>query len=108
MPQPSSHLLQPLDVGCFPPFMRAYGSQVSGARYSITHVDKIEFLAAFNSAFLEALRKENICGSLRGAGLVPFDPDTMLSRLDVKLRPLIPPAPEDTIWESKTPRTARE
>ena len=32
----------------------------------------------------------------------------MLSKLDVKLRTPAPPAPEDTLWEAKTPSNARE
>lgn len=108
MPPRSSHLLQPLDVGCFSPLKRAYGSKISElARQSITYVTKMDFLAAFKSAFSKAFTKDNICGSFRGAGLVPLDPDAVILRLDVRLRTPTPPAP-DSACESQTPRNAYE
>lgn len=108
MPPHSSHLLQPLDVGCFGPLKRAYGSEVSDlTRQSITHITKMDFLAAFKTAFSKAFTKDNICGSFRGAGLVPFNPEVVISRLDVRLRTPTPPL-QATIWESRTPSNAKE
>ncbi|KAF4300733.1 hypothetical protein GTA08_BOTSDO06775 [Botryosphaeria dothidea] len=110
MPPHSSHLLQPLDVGCFSPLKRAYGDQIGGlARNHINHITKLEFLPAFKVAFDKSIIKANICASFRGAGLVPYDLDAVLSKLDVKLRTPTPPAaPEAALWESKTPSNARE
>jgi hypothetical protein len=52
MPPHSSHLLQPLDVGCFSPLKRAYGSQIESLiRSHINHITKLEFLPAFKAAF---------------------------------------------------------
>jgi hypothetical protein len=52
MPPHSSHLLQPLDVGCFSPLKRAYSREVEGLiRDHINHVTKLEFLPAFKAAF---------------------------------------------------------
>ena len=108
MPSHSSHLLQPLDVGCFSPLKHAYSQQVELLiRNHINHVTKLEFLPAFKAAFDQAITKPNISSSFRGAGLVPLDPDVVLSRLDVKLRTPTPPAlPE--LWEPKTPSNAHE
>jgi hypothetical protein len=61
MPSHSSHLLQPLDVGCSPPLKRAYYTEIeSWARYSIMQVKEETFLRAFRIAFDNAITKENI------------------------------------------------
>lgn len=97
MPPHSSHLLQPLVVGCFSPLKRAYGDEInSWARYSTHKVKKTTFLPAFKSAFEKAIIKEDICASVRGAGLVPHNPEAVVSKLDVVVRMPTPSAPEDT------------
>lgn len=109
MPAHSSHLLQPLDVGCFAPLKKAYGRQVEDLmRNHINHITKLEFLPAFKAAYRDSITKNNIYASFRGAGLVPFNPDTVLLKLDVKLRTPTPPATEVAQWESKTPSNAAE
>lgn len=87
MPPHSSHILQPLDVGCFSPLKKAYSRQIEDLiRSHITHITKVEFLAAFKAAFFNSITEKNICGGFQGAGLVPFNPQAVLSKLDVKLR----------------------
>jgi hypothetical protein len=109
MPAHSSHLLQPLDVGCFSPLKRAYGDEISSlARYDSKQIKKEAFLPAFKAAFKRSITKKNICASFRGAGLVPHNPEAVLSKLDVVLRTPTPPKPEDTLWESKTPSNLLE
>jgi hypothetical protein len=109
MPAHSSHLLQPLNVGYFSPLKRAYGNKISSlARYGSKQIKKEAFLLAFKAAFKKSITKENICASFRGAGLVPHDPEAVLSKLDVVLRTPTPPKPEDTLWESKTLSNLRE
>lgn len=109
MPPHSSHLLQPLDVGCFSAQKKAYGCEVDSLiRSHINHITKLEFLPAFRAAFNRSITKDNICASFRGAGLVPFNPDAVLSRLDVKLRTPTPPTRLVDQWESKTPSNTRE
>jgi hypothetical protein len=108
MPSHSSHLLQPLDVGCFAPLKKAYGNQVENLiRNHINHVTKLELLPAFKAAFENAITKENICGGFRGAGLIPYAPEAVLSQLEVRLRTPTPLV-EDTVWESKTPGNPAE
>ncbi|KAF2189857.1 DDE-domain-containing protein [Zopfia rhizophila CBS 207.26] len=52
MPAHSSHILQPLDVGCFSPLKTAYGRQVEKLmRNRFNHITKLEFLPAFRDAF---------------------------------------------------------
>jgi hypothetical protein len=48
MPDYTSHILQPLDVSCFGPLRKAYGSQIENKlRLGINHVNKEEFIPAF-------------------------------------------------------------
>lgn len=112
MPAHASHLLQPLDVGCFGPLKRAYGKQIEKfIRMHINHISKVEFLAAFQDAFYASFGEANIRGGFRGSGLVPFNPESVISRLNVKLRTPTPPAPptaDTNPWVCKTPQTSYE
>jgi hypothetical protein len=109
MPSHSSHLLQPLDVVPYSLLKRHYGDGISLlARSRIYYIDKETFLPAFKAAFEKTFTQENICAGFRGAGLVPYNPDAVLSKLDVRLRTPTPPAPGTVPWEAQTPRNARE
>jgi hypothetical protein len=109
IPSHSSHLLQPLDVGCFSPLKKAYGKQIEDLmRYHINHITKLEFLAAFKEAFFNTITSDNIHGAFRGAGLVPFSPEAVLSKLEIKQKTPTPPPDEKIVWESKTPSNATE
>jgi hypothetical protein len=103
MPPHLSHLLQPLDVGCFAPLKVGYGRQAENLmRSQINHITKLEFLPCFKAAFNAAITKNNILGGFRGAGLVPHDPEAVILKLNVRLR--TPPLPtiEDSPWQSQT------
>ena len=83
----SFHILQLLDVGCFGPLKRAYGKQIEDLiRMHINHITKVEFLAAFKDAFYASFNEKNVRGGFREAGLVPFDPQLVISKLNIKLR----------------------
>jgi hypothetical protein len=70
MPPHLSHLLQPLDVGCFSLLKRAYSREVEALICCyINHITKLEFLLAFKAAFYCAFTIVNICSAFRGAGL---------------------------------------
>jgi hypothetical protein len=76
MPPHSSHLLQPLEIGCFGPLKKAYGREIEQLiRRSIIHISKTEFFPAFYTAFQAAMTEQNIKGGFEGAGLVPFNPE---------------------------------
>jgi hypothetical protein len=61
MPAHSSHLLQPLDVGCFAPLKKAYGREAENLiRNRITHITKTEFLPCFIAAFKASFTPSNI------------------------------------------------
>ncbi|KAI1676274.1 DDE superfamily endonuclease [Pyrenophora tritici-repentis] len=109
MPAHSSHLLQPLDVACFGPLKRKYGDAVSAlARNRTNYISKETFLPAFRAALEQSITKENIQAGFRAAGLVPHDPQAVLSKLDVVVQtPKQSPRRADT-WEAQTPHNARE
>jgi len=78
---------------------------------NITHISKLEFLYAFREAFFTSITEKNIQGGFAGAGLVPYDPERVISELDVRIRTLIPPASSPGIvlpWVSQTPHNPRE
>jgi hypothetical protein len=112
LPAHSSHLTQPLDVGVFGLLKKAYGTQISFlARANITHITKDDFFPAFQAAFEAVFTGQNVKGCFRGTGLVPFDPDAVISKLDVKLRTPTPPGTSDgppQPWVSQTPQTAAQ
>ena len=109
MPPHSSHLLQPLDVGCFAPLKQAYGRQVESLmRTKISHVTKQEFLSCFKRAFDVSFTASNVQGGFRGAGLVPFDPERVISALDVQLRTPSPLPVYNQPWVSQTPSNTLE
>jgi hypothetical protein len=63
MPPHSSHLLQPLDVGCFAPLKKAYERQAKDLmRNRIIYITKLEFLPCFIRAYNAAITPSNIQG----------------------------------------------
>jgi hypothetical protein len=109
MPPHSSHLLQPLDVGCFSPLKKAYGRQAENLmRNKITHITKTKFLPCFIAAHNASITESNIQAGFRGAGLIPHDPEAVLSKVDVKLRTPSPLPVEDLPWLSQTPKNILE
>jgi hypothetical protein len=109
MPPHSSHLLQPLDVGCFSPLKRAYSREIETLiLHHINHIAKLEFLPAFKAAFTRSFTAANICSAFRGAGLVPLQPDIVLLKVDVQLRTPSPVALAEALWEARTPSNVRE
>ncbi|KFY28991.1 hypothetical protein V491_00233 [Pseudogymnoascus sp. VKM F-3775] len=66
---------------------------------------------AFHAAFNIAMTESNIQGGFRGAGLLPFDPERVISALDLKLKT---PTPQSSClgtsqpWVSQTPNNPIE
>ena len=82
LPPHSTHLLQPLDVGVFSPLNKTYKKLVSAnSRYGAMNVTKIEFLDHIQKARKQAMMTTNVMGGWRGAGLIPYDPQHVLSKL---------------------------
>jgi hypothetical protein len=82
MPPHTSHLLQPLDVGCFGPLKTAYGRLIADlARRQIFHVDKTDFLAMYHQARVSIFLEKTIKNAFKATGITPFDPEYVLSKL---------------------------
>jgi hypothetical protein len=107
MPAHSSHILQPLDVACFGPLKRGYGTRVEGqARLGINHIVKDDFLSLYYVAHIQAITEKNIKASFEAAGLVPSNPERVLEnipRIPTPL-PIHSPASLPSLT-SKTPYT---
>ncbi|KKA22460.1 Transposase [Rasamsonia emersonii CBS 393.64] len=113
MPPHSSHLLQPLDVGCFGPLKRAYGGLVeSKMRLGFNHIDKLDFLKAYPIARQEVFKAQNIQNGFAAAGIYPFDPQRVLDKLNIKLSTPTPPGSRSGHSTSSstlaTPHTIRQ
>ena len=110
MPPHSSHLLQPLDVALYSPLKHAYGNKINlFIRASINHITKPEFFIAFKTAHNKVFTKDNIISRFRGAGISPWDPDSVISKLDVRLRTPLQSLPGSPLkWESQTPSNAQQ
>lgn len=78
-------------------------------RNQITYITKLEFLPCFIRAYKAAITPSNIQGGFRGAGLVPFDPEQVITALDVQLRTPSPALPiNNEPWQSQTPSNTLE
>src|SRR5450432_3216673 len=111
MPPHSSHLLQPLDVGCFAVLKRLYGQQIEGLmRNGVNHIDKQDFLEAYYNARKETMTQANISSSFAATGVLPYDPERVLAKLNTQLRtPTPPPARlELEPWAPETPHNTTE
>ncbi|KAJ3454118.1 hypothetical protein MRS44_018012 [Fusarium solani] len=66
-----------------------------------------EFFPAFYAAFQATMTEKNIKAAFRGAGIIPLDPESVVSKLDVQLRtptPIEEEASHPNSWVSKTPK----
>ena len=109
MPPHSSHLLQPLDVGCFSPLKRAYGRLVENkARLGFNHIDKFDFLQAYPEARTGTFKADTIKNSFAAAGLVPLNPERVLEQLNIHLKTPTPPCSRSTNSAPKTPYNLKQ
>jgi hypothetical protein len=56
-------------------------------RYGSNHIDKLDFLEAYPTTRIEAFKSETVKNSFQSAGLVPFELDRVISKLDIPLPP---------------------
>jgi hypothetical protein len=108
MPPHSSHLLQPLDVGCFGPLKSAYGKLVEQKMgLGVNHIDKVEFLPLYREARAQSLSSKNVVSSFAATGIAPFDPDRVLNHLLTRFQTPTPPfqlSPARVSLTAETPR----
>ena len=66
----------------------------------VNYITKAEFLIAFQVAFLKVFTPDNVKAGFHGAGLVPLDPEKVISKLDVKLST---PSPSGSLPATNVP-----
>ena len=113
MPPHSSHLLQPLDIGCFAILKRSYGGFVDQKmRLGVNHIDKLDFLATYPEARASAFQAHIIKNSFAAASLVPINLERVLSKLNIRLQTPTPsgsrPSSQSSAFTPKTPATIAE
>jgi len=112
MPSHSSHILQPLDVACFSPLKQAYSKLISQlVRDGIYHLDKADFLANYQIARRAIHSEQTILSGFRATGLVPFNPQRVLSALTITKTPSPPSSSHglpSSPWVSETPRNTAQ
>lgn len=111
MPAHSSHLLQPLDVGCFSSLKQAYGRSVEQIMAcGVNHIDKLEFLPLYQQARKLAISPSNIQAGFAATGLVPYSPNRVLSQLHAEYHTPTPPQrPQSNgSWTAETPHNIAE
>jgi hypothetical protein len=71
-----------------------YGRQIEGfIKAHIHYITKVEFLTAFKTAYPQLITVQNAQAGFYRAGLIPFDPQAVILKLDIKLRTLTPTSP---------------
>jgi DDE superfamily endonuclease/Tc5 transposase-like DNA-binding protein len=82
LPSHTSHMLQPLDVGCFGPLAHYYRIEVEEACINgLDNVSKVDFIRFYAEARQRAFTRENIYSSFSESGLVPFNPSAVYEKL---------------------------
>jgi hypothetical protein len=80
-----------LDIGCFGLLKKVYSRQIEDIIQAyIIYITKDNFLPAFCIAYFAAITESNIQGRFRGTGFLLFDPERVISILDLKLYIQIP------------------
>jgi hypothetical protein len=101
IPPHLSHLLQPLDVGCFGPLKRAYRGLVKAKiRLGYNHINKLDFLKAYSAARQQVFSIENIQSGFRAAGIHPHDPSQVLDKFNYMVYTPTPPASRGGIQQA--------
>ena len=109
LPSHSSHLLQPLDVSCFGPLKASYGKEVEKKmRLGVNHITKEEFLEVYYRAHTAAMSARSIQSGFWATGLVPYEPDQVLARLNPVVWTSSPVHTDGSEWTSKTPHNLTE
>ncbi len=81
LPPLTSHLTQPLDVGCFLPLKHYYCEAVRGAtREGAPRVTKRMFMDLYHAAGARAFTSSTVHSSWKGASLCLFDSGRVISR----------------------------
>ena len=78
LPAHTSHILQPMDVGCYGPFQRMYNAEchkfTCQSSCTITPYDVCELAS---KVYLRALSSENLQSAFKKTGIFPFNPSVI-------------------------------
>jgi len=86
-PPHSTHRLQPLDVALFSPLAVYYSQELvkyMANTQGLSRLSKRDFWSLFWPAYQAAFTEKNIESGWKRTGLLPFDPDVVLSELEDK------------------------
>ena len=95
-PGHSTHPLQPLDVGLFPPLQKAYGDAVAAhMKETRTGLTKGAFCGFYCAVQAKTYTPSNIKSAWQATGIVPYNPDAVLTKLPgyKPLRRAVPKVP---------------
>ena len=78
----TTHILQPLDV-VFQPYKHFHAEAINAATCTkCSDFNKLEFLAALTSIREQTFKKTTVLSAFRQTGLIPFNPEIVLSKLN--------------------------
>ncbi len=82
----SFHLFQSFDIRCFNILKRLYNKEIENFIQSyINYIIKPDFFTCFYTVFFAIFGEENIRINFRSISLVPFNPEIVISKFDIKL-----------------------
>jgi len=86
LPAHTSHVLQPLDVGVFGPFKRAYGEAICEITRTeaVSTLTRAQLMRALKTAHDKAVTPANIAAGFMATGLWPLDIDRALGTKYIK------------------------
>jgi hypothetical protein len=104
LPAHSSHILQPLDLSPFSVIKKKYRRQISelASLDDAAPVKKERFIRCYHEARLDGLSLHVVRAGWRATGLVPYNPELVLSSSQVRTRPVTPPRLSQPIYLSNT------
>jgi hypothetical protein len=77
-------------------------------RRGINHIDKQDFLTMYPVARTESQTANNISSAFRATGIVPYNPDQVLSRLNISIQPPSTPTTASSPFIAGTPYDIRQ
>ena len=79
-------------MGCFVVLKKLYSDEVQRLmRDRVNYINKYDFLRSYKAAYIQAFNSRNIYSSFAGIGLVPYDLERVLLKLNTELRTPTPP-----------------
>ena len=93
LPPHSTHLTQPLDVGCFQPFKHHHAEGLDETvRDGGVDFDKLDFLAMFRRMHEKTFTRSTILSAWQKTGLIPYNPGVIIRKIQAiqNSRPVTP------------------